>query len=206
MKRPAPSPMSNEARNSYVIEQITRALTAFCGPSPSERCPSASCAPPPGVGRASFYRNFDSKEAVLQRQDEALLRRWQRDYDTAKARALTEGREPDNLMVSLLMFYKENRDFYTLVYRNDSRILLGTILKICGPVPEDANATAYAKAFIAYGIYGAVSEWIRRGMTESAEELGRPAGPREKTGSPDPAPQNVKKSRPDDMRVRSGLF
>ena len=170
MKRPAPAPMSNEARNSYVIEQITRALTGLLRAKPigevsiSELCAAA------GVGRASFYRNFDSKEAVLQRQDEALLRRWQRDYDTAKARALTEGREPDNLMVSLLMFYKENRDFYTLVYRNDSRILLGTILKICGPVPEDANAT-YAKAFIAYGIYGAVSEWIRRGMTESAEEL-----------------------------------
>ena len=145
MKRPAPSPMSNEARNSYVIEQITRALTGLLRAKPigevsiSELCAAA------GVGRASFYRNFDSKEAVLQRQDEALLRRWQRDYDTAKARALTEGREPDNLMVSLLMFYKENRDFYTLVYRNDSRILLGTILKICGPVPEDANATAYAK-------------------------------------------------------------
>src|SRR5699024_12393794 len=53
----------------------------------SELCAAA------GVGRASFYRNFDSKEAVLQRQDEALLRRWQRDYDTAKARALAEGRE-----------------------------------------------------------------------------------------------------------------
>ena len=116
MKRPAPSPMSNEARNSYVIEQITRALTGLLRAKPigevsiSELCAAA------GVGRASFYRNFDSKEAVLQRQDEALLRRWQRDYDTAKARALTEGREPDNLMVSLLMFYKENRDFYTLVY------------------------------------------------------------------------------------------
>ena len=171
MKRPAPSPMSNEARNSYVIEQITRALTGLLRAKPigevsiSELCAAA------GVGRASFYRNFDSKEAVLQRQDEALLRRWQRDYDTAKVRALAEGREPDNLVVSLLMLYKENRDFYTLVYRNNSRILLGTILKICGPVPEDANATAYAKAFIAYGIYGAVSEWIRRGMTESAEEL-----------------------------------
>ena len=165
------SPMSNEARNSYVIEQITRALTGLLRAKPigevsiSELCAAA------GVGRASFYRNFDSKEAVLQRQDEALLRRWQRDYDTAKARALTEGREPDNLMVSLLMFYKENRDFYTLVYRNDSRILLDTILKICGPLQEDPNAPAYVKAFIAYGIYGAVSEWIRRGMTESAEEL-----------------------------------
>ena len=165
MKRPASSPMSNEARNSYVIEQITRALTGLLRAKPlgegsiSELCAAA------GVGRASFYRNFDSKEAVLQRQDEALLRRWQRDYDTAKARALTEGREPDNLMVSLLMFYKENRDFYTLVYRNDSRILLGTILKICGPVPEYDYGPAYAHAFIAYDIYGAVSECSRRGMT-----------------------------------------
>ena len=74
-------------------------------------------------------------------------------------------------MVSLLLFYKEHRDFYTLVYRNDSRILLDTILKVCGLAPEDANAVAYTKAFIAYGIYGAVSEWIGRGMTESAEEL-----------------------------------
>lgn len=168
---PSVSPMSNEARNSYVIQQITNALISLLRTKPigevsiSELCTAA------GVGRASFYRNFDSKEAVLQRRDEALVRQWQKDYDAAAQQDAAAGRPPANLMVSLLMFYKENRDFYTLVYQNDSRILLDTILKICGPSPEDRSTWAYAKAFIAYGIYGAVSEWISRGMTESAEEL-----------------------------------
>ena len=173
MKQTAPSvsPMSNEARNSYVIEQITEALIGLLRTKPigevsiSELCAAA------GVGRASFYRNFESKEAVLQRKDEALLRQWQKDYDAAAAQAKAAGREPENLMASLLLFYKKNQDFYALVYKNDSGILLDTILKVCGPVPEDANAVAYTKAFIAYGIYGAVSEWIGRGMTESAGEL-----------------------------------
>ena len=173
MKQTAPSvsPMSNEARNSYVIEQITEALIGLLRTKPigevsiSELCAAA------GVGRASFYRNFESKEAVLQRKDEALLRQWQKDYDAAAARALAEGRAPENLMASLLLFYKKNQDFYTLVYQNNSRILLDTILKICGSQAADPNAAAYTKAFVAYGIYGAVSEWIGRGMTESAEAL-----------------------------------
>ena len=167
MKQTAPSvsPMSNEARNSYVIGQITDALLGLLRSKPIEEVSISELCSAAGGGRASFYRNFASKEAVLQRQDEVLLRQWQKDYDAAA------GREPVNLMVSLLLFYKEHRDFYTLVYRNDSRILLDTILKVCGLAPEDANAVAYTKAFIAYGIYGAVSEWIGRGMTESAEEL-----------------------------------
>ena len=61
------------------------------------------------------------------------------------------------------MFIQDNR--------NDSRILLDTILKIAGPAQADANIAAYVKAFVAYGIYGTVCEWIRRGMTESAEAL-----------------------------------
>lgn len=173
MKQTAPSvsPMSNEARNSYVIEQITEALTGLLRTKPigevsiSELCAAA------GVGRASFYRNFESKEAVLQRKDEALLRQWQKDYDAAAAQAKAAGREPENLMASLLLFYKKNQDFYALVYKNDSGILLDTILKIAGPAQADANIAAYVKAFVAYGIYGTVCEWIRRGMTESAEAL-----------------------------------
>ena len=120
MKQTAPSvsPMSNEARNSYVIGQITDALLGLLRSKPIEEVSISELCSAAGVGRASFYRNFASKEAVLQRQDEVLLRQWQKDYDAA-----------------------------------------------------DANAVAYTKAFIAYGIYGAVSEWIGRGMTESAEEL-----------------------------------
>ena len=169
--QPSVSPMSNEARNSYVIGQITSALIGLLRTKTIEEVSISELCAAAGVGRASFYRNFDSKEAVLQRQDEALVRRWQKDYDAAKARDEAAGREPENLMVSLLMHYKAHREFYAAVYRNDRAILRDTILRICGPQEDDQNIWAYTKAFIAYGIYGTVCTWMDRGMTESAEEL-----------------------------------
>ena len=85
MKQTAPSvsPMSNEARNSYVIGQITDALLGLLRSKPIEEVSISELCSAAGVGRASFYRNFASKEAVLQRQDEVLLRQWQKDYDAA---------------------------------------------------------------------------------------------------------------------------
>ena len=98
--------MSNEARNSYVIGQITDALLGLLRSKPIEEVSISELCSAAGVGRASFYRNFASKEAVLQRQDEVLLRQWQKDYDAAARQDAAAGREPVNLMVSLLLFYK----------------------------------------------------------------------------------------------------
>ena len=59
------SPMSNEGQNTYVIEHITEALIKLLQEKPigditiSELCNLA------GIGRASFYRNFESKEDIL---------------------------------------------------------------------------------------------------------------------------------------------
>ena len=70
------SPMSNEGRNQYVVEHITDALLKlmksndFNDISISQIC-EAAC-----VGRASFYRNFESKEAVISRHLKMLLDNW----------------------------------------------------------------------------------------------------------------------------------
>ena len=59
------SPMSNEGRNAYVIEHINEALLGLLKEkslneiSISEICETA------GVGRMSFYRNYESKEDVI---------------------------------------------------------------------------------------------------------------------------------------------
>lgn len=61
------SPLSNEARTAFTIEHITDALLKLLKDVPfseitvSEICSHAS------VGRASFYRNFESKEDVLKK-------------------------------------------------------------------------------------------------------------------------------------------
>ena len=67
------SPMSNEGRNIYVIEHMTESLLtllenkAIEDISISELCDNA------GIGRASFYRNFNSKEDILRAHIDKLF-------------------------------------------------------------------------------------------------------------------------------------
>ena len=70
------SPMSNEGRNQYVVEHITDSLLDLMKQkhindiSIGELCDKA------GVGRASFYRNFESKEDVIARELKKRLDTW----------------------------------------------------------------------------------------------------------------------------------
>ena len=38
-------------------------------------------------------------------------------------------------------------------------------------LPQTPNLDAYLKSFWAYGVYGWIIEWIKRGMQESSQEL-----------------------------------
>lgn len=44
-------------------------------------------------------------------------------------------------------------------------------MEIWGPKDDLENVAAYTVAFISYGTYGWIEEWISRGMQESAEEI-----------------------------------
>ena len=50
-------------------------------------------------------------------------------------------------------------------------MLLQVLLEQTGPRPDLDNMWAYTTAFISYGTYGWIREWMRRGMQESAESM-----------------------------------
>ena len=52
-----------------------------------------------------------------------------------------------------------------------STIMMDTIISTIQITPEMPNLEAYTKSFWAYGIYGWMLEWIKRGMQESGSEL-----------------------------------
>ena len=52
-----------------------------------------------------------------------------------------------------------------------STIMMDTIISTIQITPEMPNLEAYMKSFWAYGIYGWMLEWIKRGMQESRSEL-----------------------------------
>ncbi len=160
------SPFSNEARNIYVIEHITDSVIDLLKHkslneiSIIEICDNAT------VGRTSFYRNYDTKEDVIKKYIETLIKQWKKEYEASD--------EDSNARMfgSLFQYIKDNSEFFLLLkQRNLMHLFLEAYTNFNSAKPDDSNMFAYTKAFIAYGTYGWIEEWIARGMQESAETM-----------------------------------
>lgn len=168
MSQSAPnvSAAGNRERNAFVVNRLTEELVALLRDQPlaqvsiSELCGRAQ------VGRASFYRNFESKEDVLRRQVDAILDEWE---------ASTGGVAGDDVggtVGSLLRCLDGHRAFLEVLRERE---LIGLVrdglLHRLGAVEELPAAAAYAVAFAAYSLYGWADVWLRRGMRETPEEV-----------------------------------
>lgn len=70
------SPMSNEGRNIYVIEHITESLLTLLEDKAIEDISISELCDNAGIGRASFYRNYNSKEDILKAYINKLFNGW----------------------------------------------------------------------------------------------------------------------------------
>lgn len=156
----------SDEKDTYVSDKLTESLLKLLKDYTLKEISISFLCDEAGVGRASFYRNFDSKEAILMRYDDKLIKQWGKEFENDKNSA------PESLIPSLLMHYKKHKDFYLMIYKNDlSDIILKTILKACELEKKKTNIEAYVTSFIGYGIFGIVNEWIKRGMQETIEEI-----------------------------------
>lgn len=158
------SPFSNESRNTYVIEHITESLIKLLRKKPLQDISISEIVNEAGVGRTSFYRNFDTKEEVIKKYISRMIEEWDQGYKAS-------GKESNaKLYGSLFKHLKDHSDFYLLLQkRNLMYLFLEVFMEKSGPKPEDPNMWAYTKSFITYGTYGWIEEWIARGMQESAD-------------------------------------
>lgn len=159
---------STQAENSYVRTQILSTLLAMMEEQELSAISISELVRRAGVGRASFYRNYASKEDVLRQESDRLTARWGQQFEQTPHSA------PNEVLITLLDFYKLHSSFYLALYRAGlSQIILDTILQATIITPEMPNALAYTKSAVGYMIYGWVIEWIHRGMQESGTELAR---------------------------------
>lgn len=160
--------MNNEQKNTYVKQQLTRALLELLQKKTLAEIWVSELTERAGVGRVSFYRNCHTKENILKEESDRLIEQWGRLYESDPAST------PETLFPSLFDFYRANGSFYTALYQAGlSGIMLETIVSTIQVTAEMDNLEAYMKSFWAYGIYGWLNEWIKRGMQESGEEISR---------------------------------
>lgn len=160
--------MNNQEKNAHVRKQILEALLKLMREQPFENITISALVNIAQVGRASFYRNFKDKEDVLRQENNRLMAQWKSSYEAVKHTA------PNELLISLLDFYKEHSDFCLLLYKSGlSEIMLQRLLEQSEITPEMPNVVAYLKSSIAYMIYGWIIEWMKRGMQENGTELAK---------------------------------
>lgn len=159
---------NNEQKNTYVKKQITLALLELLKEKPLADISISELTQKAQIGRVSFYRNYQTKEDILREESDRLLKEWGKLYEENPTSSL------GTLFPSLSDFYREHKEFYTILYHAGmTSILQETILSTTQITSEMSNLEAYMKSFWAYGIYGWMIEWIKRGMPESGEELTR---------------------------------
>ena len=160
------SPMSNEGRNAYVIRHLTDALLKLLHKKPLQEISISELCAQAGVGRASFYRNFDSKEDILKTYLREIFQSCMEACENSHDRNLSA------TIRILFSHYEEYRDFYSLLNERDLIYMLkDEIITICGPRPEASAIEAYSSAFAAYSLYGWTEVWFQRGMKENSEEI-----------------------------------
>lgn len=159
--------MNNKQKNTYVRQQITRALLHLLETKKLNEISISELTEEAQIGRVSFYRNFESKEQILRAESRRLLQEW--------GDLFSEADSEDKYKIhflSLFDFFREHRDFYTIVYKTGmSEIIVDALLENAQIQAEMTNLEAYLRSFWAYGVYGWILSWIERGMQESAEEL-----------------------------------
>ena len=158
--------MNNEQKNTYVKKQITKTLLKLLQTKNINDISISELTSTAEIGRVSFYRNYQSKEDVLQQEADRLLSEWGNLF------ASLPSDEYNSFFLSLFDFFQSNKDFFTVLYQADlSHIIMNTIVATAEILPQTPNLQAYLKSFWAYGVYGWIIEWLKRGMQESSQEL-----------------------------------
>lgn len=160
------SPTSNEGRNIYVIEHITESLLTLLEDKAIEDISISELCDNAGIGRASFYRNYNSKEDILKAYINKLFNGWKSDWEKNNSIPLSSA------IGMIFEHFEQHRAFYHLLNeRHLIYLLKDVILDTMELKPDLPKDEAYAKAFAAYSLYGWIEIWFQRGMQESAEEM-----------------------------------
>lgn len=147
----------------YVVEKITDGLLELMERMPFGEITVSDIVRRAEVGRASFYRHFDSKEAVVRHHLAKLLKEWGREFESIG--------KPEELGPSLLRHFYGHRNFYLLLHHCGMSHYLLEAIRGAVELDSKSEQEAYPLSWFAGGLYGLVDEWMRRGMTIIPEEL-----------------------------------
>ena len=127
-----------------------------------------------GVGRSSFYRNFDSKEQLLCSYIIDLYREYFKERNVPLR--ISSPDEVEAFLTPRFHFIKEHRDIFRALYKNGmlyyffEKLEDELILLLCGQAEETSS---YYRAMFSGSCAGIIRHWIEKDFADSVEEMVR---------------------------------
>lgn len=153
-----------QAESTFVRDCIMEALLRLMQAKPLAEISITELTRTAGVGRASFYRNFESRQDVLAYKLDLLLQEWGRGFEA-------QG-DPAYFSESMFRHFYKYRVIYLLIYRQGlSSLIYESIRRACKLDEAPNQIERYVRSTMAGLTFGMVDEWMRCGMQESPDEI-----------------------------------
>ncbi len=157
--------LSNEESNKITRECLRIAMFKLMGSEDFEKITVTEIAKRAGVSRLAFYRNYESKEALVSDLCSSLY--------TELSASLRGDRFQTNRKQWYVDFFrtiKENSDYFAVYLKANLKLDDGVILE--SVYPSATVEEHYAKVAREGAFLSILTDWFNSGMRESAEKMG----------------------------------
>lgn len=151
----------------FLKECLSDALIQLMREKDFEKISIKEIADTAGVGRATWFRNYTSKNEALTFKFVQVWKRWADEH----AIAVRDRFDLANAK-NFFQFNYEIKHILEIVYTSNMQsAIYDAFYQVMMP-QYGANANeCYQARFYSYGLFGLLDEWIKRGFKESVEEM-----------------------------------
>ena len=151
----------------FLKECLSDALIQLMREKDFEKISIKEIADTAGVGRATWFRNYTSKNEALTFKFVQVWKRWADEH----AIAVRDRFDFANAK-NFFQFNYEIKHILEIVYTSNMQsAIYDAFYQVMMP-QYGANAKeCYQARFYSYGLFGLLDEWIKRGFKESVEEM-----------------------------------
>lgn len=151
----------------FLKECMADALIVLMNSKDFQKITADEIAVTAGVGRATWFRNFKSKEDAIRYKLRVAWKRY------AEEHRLSEQNRFDIRNASAFFDYNAGmKEVLKTIYRAGLDMLVFDVFKEIMVEPRAHSSDRwYREKFYAYGLYGLLDGWVRRDFAETPEEM-----------------------------------
>lgn len=156
--------LSNAESNKVTKECLQIALMKLMGEKQFEKISITEITQCAGVSRTAFYRNYPSKEAIIEDALDSMF--------SVLHSSLVKHREQKNWKAWYLLFFqtiKENQQNFKIAL--DAHVPITSMLLLDSVFPPADNYAHYVNCAKESAFVRILTDWFENGMKESPEEM-----------------------------------